>query len=285
VTHSVRHMNNIAIDFGQMKDIAYRGVRRTAAFMGLGINAARDDQFKKYQLSNISMVQVLPDKLDDKGIAHIKEEFEKWVISNGLRELVESFGLFLDKVHTACLFMATHKKQMSGDDAEKFGPAFERKGVEDKLSTLRNRFGVTSDKEKYFNSINQARNCITHRKGIVGHEDLRGEKTFRLIWWGFDIYAETSSGEKHSLMPPIPEKGLLLEEGGKLMLHIKDRIIEYKIGDIVNLSPNDLGEICFLVHLSTDDIVRSAQAYAKNIGIEERKIERSVEQANPVDTE
>lgn len=278
-------MKHITINFDQIKDIAYRGVRRTAAFMGLGINAARDDQFKKYQLSNVSIVQILPDKLNDKSIAHVKEEFEKWVISNGLRELVESFGLFLDKVHAACLLMATNKKQVSNEDAEKFGPAFERKGVEDKLSILENRFGVTSDKEKYISSINQARNCITHRKGKVGPEDLRGEETFRLIWWGFDIYAETPSGEKYSLKPPIPEEGLLLKEGGKVMLQIKDRIIEYKIGDIVNLSPNDLGEICYLVQLTTDDIVRTAQAYAKNIGIEERKIERSVEQPNPVDTE
>jgi hypothetical protein len=75
-------MHTINVDFNLMRDIAYRGIRRTAAFMGLGVNAARDDQFKKYQLSNISMVQVLSDKLDDKDIAHIKEEFEKWVISN-----------------------------------------------------------------------------------------------------------------------------------------------------------------------------------------------------------
>jgi hypothetical protein len=277
-------MNHIAINFDQIKDIAYRGVRRTAAFMGLGINAARDDQFKKYQLSNISIVQILPDKLDDNSIAHVKEEFGKWVISNGLRELVESFGLFLDKVHAACLLMATNKKQMSNEDAEKFGPAFEWKGVEDKLGTLKIRFGVSSDKAKYFSSINQARNCITHRRGNVGPEDLRGE-TFRLIWWGFDIYAETPSGEKHSLKPPMPEEGLILKEGGKVMLQIKDRIIEYKIGDILNLSPNDLGEICYLVQLTTEDIVRTAQAYAKNIGIEEIKIERSVEQINPVDTE
>jgi len=278
-------MNNITIDFEQMKDIAFRGVRRTAAFMGLGINAARDNQFTKYQLSNISMIQVIPDQLDDKSIAHIKEEFEKWVILNGLRELVESFGLFLDKVHTACLLMASHKMQISGDDAEKFGPAFERKGVEDKLGTLKIRFGVSSDKAKYFSGINQARNCITHRRGIVGSEDLRGEETFRLIWWGFDIYAETPSGEKHSLKPPMPVEGLVLKSGAKVMFQIKDRIIEYKTGDIVNLSPNDLGEICYLVQLTTDDIVGTAQAYAKNIGIEERKIEKSGEQANPVDME
>lgn len=264
-------MKKITINFDQIKEIADRGVRRTAAFMGLGINAARDGEFKKYQLSNISMIQVLPDTLDDKSIVHLKEEFEKWIISNGLRELIESFGLFLDQMHKACLMMATHKKQINRDDAEKFGPAFEWKGVEDKLNTLKNRFGITSDKEKYFSSINQARNCITHRKGNVGTEDLRDEKTFRLIWWGFNLYAETPSGEKHSLMPPIPEEGFFLKEGGSVNLQVRDKIIEYKLGEIVNLSPNDLGEICFLVQLTTGDIIKSALAYAKKIGVEENQ--------------
>ena len=191
-----------------------------------------------------------------------------------MRELIESLGLFLDKVHTACLVMATHKKQMSCEDAGKFDLAFEKKGVEEKLSSLRKRFGVASDKEKYFSSINQTRNCITHRKGKVGPKDLRGEQYFRLSWWSFDVYAETSSGEKHLLMLPIPKEGIFLKDGGNIMLHVKDRIIKYKPGDIVNLSPNELSEICFLVHLTTDDIVKSAYEYAKRIGIEEKDIKK-----------
>lgn len=278
-------MNNITIDFSKMKDISYRGIRRAAAFVGLGVNVARDGEFKKYQLSEYSTLEIMPNNLDDKSIAHIKEEFEKWVILNGVRELVESFGLFLDKVHIICLLMATQKKQISSDDAEKFGPAFERKGVEDKLTILRNRFGITSDKEKYFSSINQIRNCITHRKGQIGSEDLRDNKSFQLTWWGFDIFAETPSGEKHSLIPPLPKEGLFLKEGGKIMLQVKDRIIEYKLGDIVTLSPNELIEICYLVQLTTDDIVKSSYDYAKKIGIEENTIAKSDEQKNPDDVE
>ncbi len=278
-------MNKITIDFSQMKDIAYRGVRRAAIFVGLGVNVARDDKFKKYQLSDYSVLRVVPDDLNDKSMVHIKEEFEKWVILNGVRELVESFGLFLDKVHTACLFMATQKKQLSNEAAQKYGPAFEWKGVEEKLSILRSRFEITSDKEKYFSSINQVRNCITHRKGQIGPEDLRGDKSFQLTWWGFDIYAETASGERHSLMPPLPEEGLLLKEGGKIMLQVKDRIIEYNLGDIATLTPNELSEICYLVQLTTDDIVKSSYDYAKKIGIEERDIGKSDEQKNPADVE
>jgi len=276
-------MTHITIDFDQMKDIAYRGVRRAAAFMGLGVNAARDHQFKKYQLSDLAMFRVITDDLDDKGITHIKDEFEKWVISNGLRELVESFGLFLDKVHTACLWMATNKKQLTNEDANKFGPAFEWKGVEEKLSTLRNRFGVSTDKEKYFTSINQARNCITHRKGRVGPEDLKGEKSFRLTWWGFDVYVERPNKERILLKPPFPKEGIFFKDGGSLLLQVNDRTIEYILGDTLNLSPNDLSEICLLVRLASDDITRSTHEYAKKIGIEVKDSAKLVEQNTPVD--
>ena len=75
-------------------------------------------------------------------------------------------------------------------------------------------------------------------------------------------------------MLPIPKEGIFLKDGGNIMLHVKDRIIKYKPGDIVNLSPNELSEICFLVHLTTDDIVKSAYEYAKRIGIEEKDIKK-----------
>ncbi|HZX35852.1 MAG TPA: hypothetical protein VFF54_05115 [Thermodesulfobacteriota bacterium] len=255
-------MEDITIDINKVKDIAHRGIRRTSAFMGLGVNAARDEQFKKYQLSD-SAFSIISDKLDDKSIAHIKEEFEKWVISNGLTEIVESFCLFLDEVHRSCLLMATNKERIVSNDARKFGINFKKVGVEDKLKTLKNRFSVTSDKEKYLGSINQARNCITHRKGMVGTEDLRGEESFRLIWWAVDICIETPNGEKYT----IPEGGLLLQDGGSLRVHFKERIIEYKLGDIVNLSPKELSEICFLVYSATHDIARSVDEYAKKIGV------------------
>jgi hypothetical protein len=181
--------------------------------------------------------------------------------------------------------IATQKNIISSDNAEKFGPAFEWKGVEDKLSVLRNRFGITSDKENYFSSINHVRNCITHRKGRIGPEDLRGNEIFQLTWWGFDIFAETASGKRHSLMPPLPKEVLLLKEGGQIMLQVKDRIIEYKLRDIVTLSPNELIEICYLVQLTTGDIVKASYDYAKGVGIEENSIAKSDEQKNPDDVD
>jgi len=275
-------MERITVNLDRIKEIALLGIRRTAAFLGLGVNAARDEQFKSYQLAAHSSLRVIPDDLDEKSIAHMKEEFENWVVSNGLRELVEGFGIFLDEVHRSCLLMATSKKTMTPRDADAYGPAFEKKGVEAKLKTLRTRFGVSSEKrEQYFESINQARNCISHRRGVVGLEDLRGKERFCLTWLGFDIYAETPTGERYSLSPPLPKEGVFLKDGGNMVLHVVDRVVEYKVGDIIRLSPSELSDICLLVHLATDEIIGSTYEYAKRIGIDIRVENKRVEPGVP----
>ena len=261
-------MKQITIDFDKLKEIALRGIRRTTVFLGLGVNAARDERFREYQLTDVTIFRLVPDKVEDTVVTEFKDSFEKWVISNGLRELIETFAVFLDKVHQVCLLMATHKKSIGEEDADTFGPAFEWKGVEDKLKILRERFGIQSDKEKYFSSINQARNCITHRRGKVGPEDLRGTPSFKLVWWAFDVYAETPSGKKINLMPPFPKGGIYLDEGATVKMKINEREKEYQLGNVISLSPTDVNEICFLVKLATDDISKGAIQFAQNIGIQ-----------------
>ncbi len=273
-----------ALDLDQIGEIAQKGVRRAAAFLGMGVNAARDPYFKKYQLTDFTMFRIIPDDLSDADISHIKEEFEIWIIVNGLRVLVESYAIFLDRIHTACLLMATSKCTISTEDANTFGVAFERKGIEQKLSVLRNRFNVTTDKEKYLASINRARNCITHRNGCVGTEDVGEGNSFHLLWWALDIYIETPSGEKHSMMPPFPEEGIYLKDGGSVMIKVTDRAIGYQLGQYVRLSPNDLSEICLLFQFSTSEIMKSTIEYARGIGITVKKADDVVEQDAPADS-
>lgn len=264
--------------------MALKGVRRASAFLGLGVNVSRDPDFKKYQLSDFTSLRIIPDDLGDDEVRKIKEAFEIWIIANGLRELAETFALFLDRIHTSCLLMATSKNALDPDDANTFGPAFERKGIEQKLATLRNRFAVSTDKENYLASINRARNCITHRNGRVGPEDVGNDDTFRLTWWALDFYVETPNGEKHHLKPPYPENGIYLEDGGTIMMKVTDRTIEYPIGHYVRLSPSDLSEICLLFQLSTTEVVKSTIQYAEGIGIEVKAPQDSVEQDAPADT-
>lgn len=270
-------MNSVTVDLDKIKEISLKGIRRTTIFLGLGINAARDGKFTKYQLPENYYLKMVPENTSEEQVTHFKQNFEKWVISNGLRELIETFGLFLDKIHQACLWFATNKAAMSSEKANTFGTDFEKKGVEGKLKTLGTRFNIQTNKEKYLASINQARNCITHRQGRVGPEDLKGNDSLRLTWWTLNIVAQTADGKEVPLTP-MPEEGFYFEKAGTIGIKVSDRLRVFKQGEIIELTPADINEICFLVYVATNDVVASTVNYAKKIGI---KIAEPVIQAEP----
>jgi len=75
-------------------------------------------------------------------------------------------------------------------------------------------------------------------------------------------------------MPPFPKEGVFLEEGANVKVQVIERETEYRIGEVVNLSPNDLSEICLLFNLATNDIAKSALEYARKMGVEIRISEK-----------
>jgi hypothetical protein len=257
----------ITIDLDRIKEIALKGIRRATVFLGLGVNAARDNTLTKYDLPE-NQIKFILKKVTPEDISGFKQNFEKWIIWNSLRELIESFGIFLDAIHQSCLLFATNKGRVTPENANMWGPAFERKGVEEKLKTLRTRFKIATNNEKYFVTISQARNCITHRQGRIGKEDLKGSDSFRPSWRAFEIIVQTPDGAEISLKAPLPESGLYLKEGGSVALKVLERLRDYKLGEVIEFTPVDINDICFLVYQSTGELIASILNYAKELGIE-----------------
>jgi hypothetical protein len=257
----------IVIDFSEIKEIALLGVRRTAVFMGLGINAALDDNFTNYDLTKITQLQFVPPEVDNKTISHIKEEFGFWIITCGFRELIETFAIFLDRIHLASLHMGVSCKKILAEHARRIGPIFPKKGIKDKLPLLSSRFGIKTNNPHYIISINQARNCFVHRRGVVGIEDCQNSQCLEVKWMGFDIFIKTPSKEI-IVTPPIPQEGILIEEEGTIVgLKLPERTSSFKIGEKLIFSPRDLAEICQFVIFSTNEICSSFMEYAKSLGI------------------
>jgi hypothetical protein len=258
----------IIIDLQIIKEISLKGIWRTAAFMGLGVNAARSTDLKDYQLVNETSFHILPDGADDVQIEHLKENFEQWIVCCGLRELIETFSVFLNAVYKACLLASFNNKPLESDKFGKSLESFDWKGVEKKLKILRSNFGIETTKEIYFKSINQVRNCLTHRNGIVGQKDLGGDDSLKLCWLSLDSIIKTPSGEVISLNPPFPKSGTFLKEGGELCIKVIEKIKEFSFGDVIKLNPNDLSEICLVFFIATEEISKSTFDHLKKIGIE-----------------
>ncbi|GAB1266741.1 hypothetical protein [Aurantivibrio infirmus] len=251
------------IDIAQIKDTAFKGIRRTTIFLGLGINASSDERLVSYQLIDSVPIQLVPQNASAEALNHYKEEFGKWIVTCGIRELIEWFALFLDQIHHSCLLMMMHSKEILNEDFATWNRAYHYKGIGDKLTILKNRFGFDISEIKNVSTIQDVRNCLTHRAGVVNKQDINDEDNLTLKWLGFDVYIEEPDGNRISLNLPIDQEGVLIKNGGEVKLAFVERTKSFKMGEVLVLEPKLLIELCNYVLISTEKIVKQTTELAK----------------------
>lgn len=254
------------IDFNLILETAKKSVRRTSTFLGLGLNATNDPEFKKYELTDITLIQLMPDNLPEETVNHLKEEFNIWIIANGFRELIETFSLFLDQVHYACTIMALYKNKISEAQFKKKQQQFIKQGFPNKLNLLHEHYSVAPKNPNFLKSLNKTRNCLTHRQGIVASCDCNNN-LLSTSWVGMKFYIEEPNGNQIIITEQIKE-GIYLKDGGKMIATTIDRNIDFKIGTLINLTANDLAEICWFILNEAQYTINSAIQYAKDMNIE-----------------
>lgn len=261
-------VSEIKVDFAALQEIAVKGVRRTAVFLGLGINAAADPSMRQYQLSGVAQFKFVPDDVDEKTLTHFKEEFSRWIVACGFRELIETFSVFLDEVHHSCLIVRAANQRMTMDSIAPLDKTFRRhrQGLHGKLDDLRSRFAIEMSEPSFLLSINKARNCLVHRLGIVSREDCSDGDQLTVAWRGIDICVETESGEPISVHPmsrSTPTQNMVVPPHGWMKGKYCQRSKTFPIKSVVSFLPGELAEICHFFIDSTREVMTSAQAYTK----------------------
>lgn len=254
----------VNVDFSSLQEIAGRGIRRTALFLGLGINAANNPVVKEYVLEKESPLHFLPENVDEKTLANFKNEFSRWIVACGFRELIETFTVFLDGVYGACLAISSNMSPVSISVFRTKTKKFRYAGIETKLSRLEEEFNVKIEKPDYLVLISKARNCLTHRLGIVGTEDCDDNGKLIVKWMGLEIYAENPSGETIPL-DPMPDGGVILKAGGQIKAKHVERVHVLEKGNLIVFSPGELLQICFFVNNLTIEMTNSALSFVKNV--------------------
>lgn len=257
----------IKIDLDKILEVALKGVRRASVFMGLGVNAAINKDFKNYQLTPLTNIQLVPDNISEDSVNHIKEEFRIWIEAGGFRELADTFSVYLDSVHHACYVMKSVKDGASVSEVTGANFKYRGQGLPNKLNILNQRFCVRPNHEYQLISLSKARNCLTHRNGIVEDEDLRGESEFVVRWYGVDLFIEEPNGNRH-LLGEMPPDGLYLSEGGSVKMQFVERVRSFNRGDRLMLSTRDLAEVCWFYDREARAVLASVMGFASSIGVE-----------------
>ncbi len=260
----------IKLDYIGARDIARKACLRSACFLGFGLNSARDDRLQDFSLSKEINLQFLPSNLPVQKIDEFKGEFEKWIVSNGLRELIEGFTIFLDRIFECSLLASKNKKKLD----ESVGATIRKiknKGLPGKQRALREHFDIKSDFSKHLKTIYEARNCLAHAQGVVTDGYFNDGETLKITWRVCEILVVREDGSEEVIemkqgTEPIPGPGTIAKR-----TVTRERV--FCRGDQVHLSVKDLAEICIFAYLGCDSFFFQAIEFAQKNGVSEENNE------------
>lgn len=206
------------------------------------------------------------DNVDASTLASYKQEFERWVVASGFRELIETFAVFVDSIHDLCSGMAVYTGRQSPDKSAAVARRFRSKGIKEKLDILREDYGFTVDTSECLCPINQARNCMAHRRGIVGPKDCYSQDAIQVKWYRIEFYCDEPDGKVSVVETPVREP-VLLPEGASLKLRYVQVSREFALGTIIQFEPRELQEICSFASLLVGGFRDALIQYAVRIGV------------------
>ncbi|MHA1567312.1 MAG: hypothetical protein ACTSX7_18530 [Alphaproteobacteria bacterium] len=267
--------HTLNIEVSQLSEIAHTGVRRAALFMGFGLNAAYREDFLDYELHKLPIrpgqaslpMDIIPRNLPPERVKAFKEEYATWITGCGLRELLEHYALFLDRIHDHSLFILQTKGKLDGRK-----PQSERKrftqvlGVPGKLDALRDGFSIAPANPESIESLYVARNCLTHDLGVVVQKRCRSDGYLTLTWKALEFFAKGSvSGTDRPIADVV---GTTMVEQTRIIMRQVLRQRKFASGARLLLSKEDLWEICYFfdVH-AIPTTVRSFVEFLKVHGI------------------
>ena len=227
----------MTIDLDEIWEPAGMGILRASTFAGLGTNAARDPNLTDFELPGLLKLSY---SRSTPGIQEIKVEFGRWVLANAFREAVESFGLALDRSYEVlllCEWTKTRKRPTIGRFRE-----FHHTGVEGKLEILQTEFGIETAAALYFPSLNKARNCLTHRMGIVGPTDCTEDRALVVHYRRMEFVAIEENGREQIL--PVDSGGTFETKSAfRVALRYKEEECRFALRARLLLEPSDVKHI------------------------------------------
>jgi hypothetical protein len=241
-TRSVVH-----IDFDRVLETLRKGVRRADVFLGVGLNAAEHNPPISHLLSQDGMQKILlvKEELNESEKAHVAKEFGKWIRANGIRELLETFSIFMFELYSIMFLVRQHQKQLDRKFNKCRPQRFERMGIGDQVERIAEVVTVMESSVKIVRSLNKVRNCYAHRRGVVGSPDLDpGTDNLHVYWTALQIQVREPNG---NVVSEGDKVGKRFENGGAVQLATTQRSKVFAAGSELMLEKHELKEICLCV--------------------------------------
>ena len=250
----------------RIAETARVGFARAAVFTGLGCNAALRPDVIEYHLDHATRFRVLPETVPAEMMKEWKGELYNWTVASGLRDIVDFTNRFLEQLYEALSIATLHRR-----DAKAL-KRFDKGGLKDKIASLEAEFGIHCRYPDTLVSIGAVRNCLVHRLGIVGPQDLDASGQLTLSWFGFVLQIKGEGGLEipgPSLAGPSggPEMPIPVSPGDEIQARFQVFSEQFALGKKVVITPHVLHQVLWSVQQMTNEYVTEVTKWARAKGI------------------
>lgn len=207
-------------------------------------------------------------------VEEARAEFRVWVLGNGLRDCVNAIGPSLEWARKTS-FIWTREGEVSVNEdgtlhlsaqfsGKEWNEQLVREGAEFEFWPLRKKIGFLNESyglkipevTDLILSISYARNCLTHRRGVVGPEDIRDDSTKKFVvhWKEMQLTAHGDEGSR-ILDPPAEVEG-----GEQISFGYSDASKEFELGERIEFTPQEFVQLATTFLLFAFQIQEAIQA-------------------------
>jgi hypothetical protein len=130
-------------------------------------------------------------------------------------------------------------KQIVGEDAS----AFEKEAFPSKVTILREKLGLELHLYSRIYSIIAVRNCLVHRRGIVGPTDVDSAGELKLSYQALEIYSPQPDGSGEVIF----DQPGAAPENAPVMIRSVERTRVFHVGDRIALSVPEITQVFALL--------------------------------------
>lgn len=214
-----------------------RDLQRLVDLVEIGVTGVRKVEEAEYKISPFVAAQQLHEPIP---FSEVKDEHLLWCLKNAFTGAIDRIGEFLEECRVLGNLYRLGPTTISGEDWLRIGTSerrqFDGKGFPDKIEYLRQEFDATSQFEGHILTLNQARNCLVHRLGVVSQKDVKGKEFFTIRWHAMRIVVIDSVTGEETLLPQLtPTKN-----ESTVNLRVGPVEKQFRVGDRIRLSPDEL---------------------------------------------
>lgn len=170
-----------------------------------------------------------------------RPDAERWLFANAFRDAIEHVAAYFEALREADALLslsgrASFTQEELAETVVAPARAFEGYNFPKKVGRILAMGLISAKDEAHLLSINDARNCLVHRRGTVGEKDVDpATGTMRVTWERPALFVRSPSGQEKPL-----QRDDIMEAGAQMFMRIEPVERLFRVGESVHFDAADI---------------------------------------------